>query len=255
MKHIFLILIVTLAIAGCSQTSTPLSTSNTIEGGGELQLLVKGSQSFNPNIEHGQINKYQVVISAPDLEEPVEAIFEGSAISGHIDGIPIGNDRTVTVNALNPNNATIRQGEQENVEIKGGETAQAEISLESVPIFTNLADGNNIANTRLIFKAFADPTSSVVIEEVVDQDAVNLVDASTSLSELNLDISTGLGQLAPSIQSSGEHKYRIKDLNTNRFSTITINLTDGSKYRPAPFFAAGNSLEPDTQGRVSCGTY
>ncbi|MFH1874099.1 MAG: hypothetical protein ABH859_02810 [Pseudomonadota bacterium] len=244
-----------IILASCGQTSGPLSTTNTTENGGRLQLTVKGSQSFNPNAPHGQIRKYQVVVSAPDLAEPVTAIFDGTATSGQINGIPVGSDRLVTVNALNPNSAIIRQGEQEGVQIKGGQTAQADITLESVPIFTNLANGNNIANTRLIFKAFADPASQVVIEDLSAQNAVSLVDASTSLPEVNLDISTGLGQLTPSLQPNGEHSYVIKDLNTNRSTTITVNLIDGSKLKPAPFFAAGSSLEPETQGRVSCGTY
>lgn len=224
-------------------------------GGGGLELVVKNAKSFNPSISHGMILNYRVTITADDLENPIVVNFDGSSTEGVINDVPAGENRSILVEAVNPNGAVIREGETEGVEVKGGEVADAEVSLEPVPIFTNLSDGNSLANTRLIFKVFAEPGSQIIVEELLNENQSPLLDASTLLPDVSLDQSTGLGFLSPSLQFCGEHTYIVRDLNTNRSSSVKVDLTDGAKGRAAPLFAAGGMMEPDLQGRVSCGTY
>ncbi len=222
---------------------------------GAMQLSVKGSKSFNPNVEHGRIVAYRVTITGDGMDEPVVAEFDGQATEGTIDGVPAGSGRRIAVEAVNPNGASIREGEAANVQVEGGRTADVEVSLESVPIFTNIADGNNVENTRLIFGIFAEPSGQVVIEETTNAAASILADAATNENEVALDVATGLGRFAPAMQSVGVKTYQVRNTATGRRSIVTVNLTDGSKRRGAPFLAGGDNSSPDARRRVSCGTH
>ena len=241
-------------LTSCGGTST--QNQSACEGTcGVVQLVVKGSKSFNPGIEHGRIVSYRVTISGEGIDSPIAAEFDGSATGGRIDGVPVGSNRQVTVEAVNPNSLVIRQGETAGVEIEGGKIVETEVALESVPIFTNIADGNTIDNTRLVFKIFADPTGDLVVEDVTADLVYILADASVSDTRVNLDASTGLGKLAPVLQPTGQRNYKVRNLATGRSSVITVNLSDGTKQKGAPFFAAGDKESPDARRRVSCGTH
>lgn len=223
--------------------------------GGMLQVVVKNAQSFNPNIEHGRVVAYQVTVTGEGIDTPIIAEFSGDAVEGVIDGIPAGDDRQVTVKAINPNNLTIKEGEKQDVSIAGGKVTETEIDLQSVPIFTNVADGNTIENTRLVFRIFSEPETSVVVEEIRADTPSQMVDAKTSKAEVNLDVSSGLGLMAPQLQPPGLHTYKVSDALTGRYSDVTINVVDGTKRRGAPFFAAGSAVDPLPRASLSSGTY
>jgi stage V sporulation protein SpoVS len=225
------------------------------KGGGILQVVVKNAQSFNPNIEHGRIVAYQVMVTGEGIDTPITAEFSGDAVEGVIDGIPVGEERQVSVKAINPNSLTIKEGEKQNISIAGGKVTETEIDLQSVPIFTNIANGNTIENTRLVFRIFADPQSSVAVEEIGTEISSQIVDTKTSKTEVNLDISSGLGELAPQLQPPGVHTYKVSDVLTGRYSEITVNLVDGTKRRGAPFFAGGSVTDPALRTSLSSGTY
>ena len=245
------IIILLFLISSCGVTSTPRATGN----GGSLLLVVKNSKSFNPNIDHGRIVNYRITVTGSDIDTPIVAEFDGAATWGQVDGIPVGEGREVIVEAINTNGLTIRQGEEANIQIKGGKVNDAEVTLQSVPIFTNIADGNSLDNTRLIFKVFSEPNNSVMVEEITGSSQETLIDASTSVPEINLDISTGLGRMAPALQQPGQRTYRIRNMNTGRSSTITVNLNDGTKRHGAPLFSAGDHGDPYPKRRLSCGTH
>ena len=247
MKNIIIILINLIFLTSCGGSSLSMGD------GGALKLIVKGAVSFNPNVEHGKIVSYRVTVKGLGMPAPVVAEFSGDAAEGVVTGIPIGEDREVIVEAINPNDLVIRQGEKQNVEIESGKVAEAEIILEPVPIFANIADGNTINNTRLIFSIFSDPSGHVVVEEITNNISAALVNASTSMPEVNLDAVTGLGKMAPEIQPPGQHSYQVKDLNTGRSSIINVVLVDGSKRKAAPFFAAGELGFNFSPSRVSHG--
>ncbi len=201
---------------------------------GSLAVVVTGAKSFNPRIEHGRIEKYSVTISGEGIEQPISAEFAGDAGSGLIEGVPCGENRSISVEAVNANGVKIRAGEEAGVEVSGGVNEVA-VEMEAVPIFANLADGNSIDNTRLIFKIFSDPTNPVTVEEIYDGEAKQLVDASLNTAEIHLDQSTGLGLMAPAVLSPGNHLFEVRDLVTGRSSLANVLLLDGSRRKGAPF--------------------
>lgn len=221
---------------------------------GVVGLVVRSAKSFNPGTEHGRIVSYRVTITGDGIASPIVAEFDGTATEGRIDGVPVGSDRQVAVDAVNPKGLVIRQGETP-VDIEGDGVANAEVTLESVPIFANIADGNIIDNTRLIFQLFAEPSGDIVVEDVTGGSSLALADASAADTAVNLDASTGMGRLSPVLQATGQHRYQVRNIVTGRSSVITVDVADGTKRRGAPFFAGGDNGSPDARRRVSCGTH
>ena len=242
-----LVIAVILFLSSCGEYAS-------IGSGGALHIVVKGAQSFNPLIEHGRIVTYRVTVTASELDPPLVAEFSGDAQEGIVSDVPIGNDIKVVVEAINPNGLVIREGEKQNISVEGGKIAEAEVNLQSVPIFANIADGNTIDNTRLVFKVFSSPTSVIVVEEITNDVSAVLLDASTSSSEFNVDATTGLGKMIPELQAPGLHSYKVRDVNTGRSSIISVILTDGTKRKGAPFFGAGDHSDPYLRRRLSSGT-
>ena len=228
---LIIILFFTAVIAACSSEGAKLDSSG--NSANLLAIKVVGAKSFNPNIAHGQIEKYTVTVEGEGIETPIVAEFDGTASEGVIDGVPAGGDRKITVEAINPNKSVIRAGETVGVSVGGGLT-EVSVEMQSVPIFANLADGASIENTRLTFELFSDPSHKVSVEEA---------GISANSNEINLDATTGMGEVRPPLISQGEHEFVVRDLETNRSSKIKLKVSDGVKRTPAPFVAGAVSSE------------
>lgn len=238
-----LALLALLALAGCGGGEFG-------QGGGALAIKVTGAQSFNPNIDHGVIDRYRVTVEGTDIEKPVVAEFEGHAEEGIVEGVPRGDDRLVSVKAINLNGVVIRAGESPGVHVGGGIT-DVDVALEAVPIFTNLASGNVVENTRLVMRIFADPAHPVAVEDVFGPSPEVLADASSGLSQIYTDRSTGRGMLVPALLPPGEHRFVIRDVLTDRSSQVSVLLLPGADRRPAPFVAAGSTGRHEHQRLIS----
>ena len=125
-------------------------------GDGSLSVVVSNSKSFDPRAQHGRVERYVVKIEGDGIADPILAEFSGEASEGVVEGVPAGDRRTVSVTAINPNGATIRAGETPGVSVGDGMT-EVSVDMQAVPIFTNLADGAILDNTRLVFRIFSDP--------------------------------------------------------------------------------------------------
>ncbi|MFA4971591.1 MAG: hypothetical protein WC683_03180 [bacterium] len=226
MKRIIALLAL-LALAGCGAGEFSGA------GGGMLAVRVRHAASFNPNIEHGRIEMYRVTVDGEGMERPIVATFDGNAEEGIVSGVPTGDNRTVAVEAVNPNDAVIRAGEAFGVKVNGGVT-EVPVDMEAVPIFTNIASGNTIDNTRLVFKLFSDPSNPVEVLEYEGDEQTALVDASTNLSEIYLDQSTGLGKFAPLPIRPGKREFEVRDMLTGRSHRAIVLMIDGTHRRPAP---------------------
>ena len=230
MKRI-LALLALLALAGCG-----LDQSGGL-GGGALAIKVTHARSFDPDTEHGRIERFRVAVSGEGIESPITAFFDGSAEEGIVSGVPTGKGRTVEVDAINPNEVVIRAGEAEGVKVDGG-VNEVDVDMEAVPIFMNIASGNTIDNTRLVFKIFSDPTNPVEVREMADGVERALVDAATSVSEIRLDQSTGTGRFAPALIDPGRREFEVKDMVTGRSHRVSVLVLDGTLRRPAPLVSA-----------------
>lgn len=205
--------------------------------GASLVVSVLGAKAFDARAEHGRIEKYEVLVTGEGIQRAVVAQFPGDASEGVIEGVPAGEGRRVDVRAVNPNGSVIRAGEAQGVRVGGGLTA-VEVTLEAVPIFTNLAQGNAVDNTRLVFSVFGDPEHPAIVEEVREEGAVPMLDAASGLPEFNLDAATGLGRLAPALLEPGKRTFSVTDLATGRRSLVGVRVVEGRGRRSAPIVSA-----------------
>lgn len=238
-----LLLVATLSSCGSGGGNSGMSDGVTdmnasANGAGEVGIIkavVTNSKSFNPNISHGQISEYKVTVTGDGIVDPIVATFDGNATSGLIENIPAGNKRHIKVTAINPNQVRIREGNLNDLEVGSDVVTEANVEMNSVPVFANLVDGSTIPNTRFIAKVFSDPSDEVVIEDEFNAKMVPLENTVTP------DIATGLANVAPPLMQAGTHKFTIKSTKTGLSTEVTINLADGVKQRPAPVINAGSA--------------
>jgi hypothetical protein len=240
-KHltIFVLLFLIVNFSACGTGSSGSPGGAYSGGSGTIKAVVTGSKSFNPNVSHGQIKKFKVTILAEDIAEPIMAVFDGTEESGVVEHVPAGLNRTIKIEAVNPNEKVIRAGETAGLEVIGGEEVLADVSMESVPVFANLADGSVIPNTRFVARVFSDPSDKVVIEDKFKGTTLPMFDLNSNDDELFPDAATGLVGFAPSPLAVGEHELTVKNARTGRANTVSIRITDGTKMKPAPLYSGG----------------
>lgn len=244
-----------LNLVGCGEGGPIVSLQHGCPGGecGKVKLSVSGSKSFNPAIDHGRIEAYRISIEGPGIEGKLIAVFPGDAEEGLIEGVPAGEGRAVRVNAINPNAVSIREGEAEDVTIGGGAVAEVDITMESVPIFTNIADGSIVENTRLIFRVFSDPSQAIVVEDMSASKAELLVNAPTASEGVSFDADTGLGTLAPTVLPPGKHTFTVRNAVTGRSSSASVRLLDGSMRKAASLVSTSDVALSGIMSRMRVG--
>lgn len=222
-----------LLLSSCGENPTDVR-----DGYASLAITIDGAKTFNPNVEHGRIDRYRVVIRGDHMDE-IAAEFDGDVDEAVIEGIPTGNGRSVFVEAINPNGLTIRAGESLGVKINSGFN-DVPVEIESVPIFANITDGATIENTRLAFRIFSDPMHPIAVDGVSDSESFAIVDAATNLHEIYADESTWLASISPRIMSEGEHVFEVRNLSNDRSSKVRVKLVDGERAVPAPLVSASS---------------
>lgn len=203
---------------------------------GDLAIRVSRDGDYDPNVSHGEIDRYVVQVTAGDMDPIVEE-FAGDAAFGVIRGVPTGADRQVKISVINPNSKTILEGEKGDVNIGGG-INDVEVLLESVPIIANIGDDATILNTRLRMEIFADPASPVSVTRNDGSAEMSIVDRSTSLSQFYTNESTWLASVSPGSIPEGWQVFTVMDMRNNRSSTVRVRVIDGENAVPAPFAAA-----------------
>jgi len=240
-----------LGLIGCGGSPTvALSGKYDCSDGscGNVRLLVNGTKASVLKSPYAQIQSFLVEVSGPGIDGSLSGEFPGDAEEGVIEGVPAGEDRLVSVSAINVDDDTIRAGETGGVSVQGGATSDVEIDLEAVPIFVNLGNDSIVENTRLVFRVFSESSGPLLITNSADTATTTLVDAATSAPEIYLDLSTGLGSLAPALIDPGAYTFKVSDPSTERFSEVDLRLLDGSKRKAAPLFSSSgvglNSSNP-----------
>ena len=236
----YICLLSLLVIAGCA---SPQSVAvSDCEGGdcGSVMLVVHNAKSIQGSSSYSRIQKYVVTVTGPGIAEPLTAEFPGDATEGVIEGVPAGKDRVVEVDAINEDDWTLREGEEDGVKVNGGSTANVDITLEAVPVFTNIAPESVVENTRLIFRVYSDDPDPVVIEDLFNAQSDLIVDPSTSVPELDLDQSTHLGLLSPRVRPIGNHEFTVRSTANGRSNTAKVRLLDGALRKGAPFVAGSD---------------
>ena len=210
---------------------------------GSTTLIIKGTS--------GEINHYVVTISGEDIVSPIEKEIGADATNATIDGIPVGEQRSVTVAAYNGDGKKVREGEVGDIVIRPALITDVAITLDTVPIFVNLEDGRVIPADRLVFHLLSDPEDQLMIENETAAGPSPLVNASTGLTKIKLDTSSGSARWIPNQLALGEHRLTLRSLVTGRSSTANIRVVEPTSNRPAPLFSAGTLAERADQAQLS----
>lgn len=227
-----------IALAACSgggQGEAEFSNKN-------LALTVSGSKSFNPNVIHGQIDYYQLTVTADDLTAPFTERFSGEASSGKMVGIPTGTNRTVLVEAVNPNGLVIRRGKAEGVTISPGLMSHVEIVMHTVPIFTNVANKSTVTAGRLSFGIFGEPGTSLEVLEVDGETPETIMDSESGNAFVDTSPPDGLFRHRPAEEfEAGVKTFQVRDRNTDEATEVTLLLCDDT-IRPGIAVTAGGTV-------------
>lgn len=248
MKENRLIIALLLFIVGCSSNGP--DTSDVSQG--SLNVNVYDAKTFNPNIDHGVIAKYEVTVEADDIDVPIKLVLEADAEGAVIEGVPAGSDRKVTIRAYNQNGMNIRMGESDGVEVVGGEVSDSEIEMNAVPIFTNVKNGSIIPNTRLKMQIFADPKNKLVLQSQYDEsDNDTLFNISPEYRNESVIYNNDLFNYSPQILIPGKYEFQINDPETGYGSSVNITITDGEHARGAKLYSGGIVFTEDDNLKLS----
>lgn len=236
-RDCFAALAMTAVLAACGGgAGSPALVMAPGSGSGQVALAITGAKSFNPLITPGQITQYDITISGEGFE-PVKTVVAGDATEATIAGIPTGAHRMVHVAAVNPNQQMIREGEAVDVEIPADAVAAVPITLQAVPVITNVADGAIVTNSRLRFSIFSDPASLVELTSSTGEASAVLTDVVENRPIVATDAATGVAAFVPPKLAPGDYLLTVRDAKTGRKSQVNLVVTDGSRERAAPLRA------------------
>lgn len=242
-----LLLIITMFFSSCLSSS----------GGGDGIVAVAvynahrpaGLAADEPLPEVLQVETFRVLI-AGDKMDPVEVFFPGDASGGSIKGIKRGENRAVLVEAINKFGQVVRRRQITGVKISGGKETPIVASLLSVPIVTNLKDGNLVTQTRLVFQGYAEPGGSLEVEDDFNGSPSIVPDLSTSASMISPSLSLGGFTFKPPVLPLGTHTFTLRDPESGEESQITLTLVRPGRQPGIGISATGKiiSAATDTSG-------
>lgn len=201
-------------------------------------------------------NAFRVVISGADFAPPIEVSFPGDATGGTISGIPIGDDRTVLIEALNTEGQVIRKRELQGISIAGGAATSVQATLLSIPWVTNITDGSVVPLNRLVFKGYGEPAGGVEVIDHFAEVSASLSDITTAQETISPSLSDGSFSFRPKTLSPGRHTFEFRDPQSKESSKLTVTLVTAHRV-PGTFveFGGAVSLQSTTNLGINEGQF
>ncbi len=175
-----------------------------------------------PSIQ--QVTNFRVTITGPDIEEPVVETLAANDATLEISDLAEGDQRTLVVEALNRNDFVVRRGQVEDLTITKEPPEPVTVSLNTVPLFTNLKEGNRIIVSRLRMLGVGEPGNSLEIDDQTTGDPQVLLNVSSSDSVVQPSMTAGDFSFLPPELSLGWHTFMIRDLDNGEKSEVRVRL-------------------------------
>lgn len=228
-KIFWTLLILTLGAAITSCTgSTPngLPSSQT----GFLSLSLNETQEFNPNVSHGEIDRYKVTITGSTLIAPIVKYYEAGTTSASFDGFADGATLTVLIEYINANGLTVRRGQSQTLTITAGQTTAAAVDVNNVPVFANVRDGATVYNNRFVPEVFAPGAIEFQVSDFFNASESILTDVDSGLASFSINEDDPTSTLSINVPelSAGDHELTVTDTDTGESSTITVTILEGA---------------------------
>lgn len=187
-----------------------------------------------------KVRRFRIIVEGTDLSEPFELALPVETQKTLLADIPEGQTRILTVEALNLYGEVVRRRRLEGITIDKEIREPIVVSLLTVPLFTNLRDGNVVVVSRLEILGVGEPGGRVEIEDQHQGTAEMLVDQSTG--QLRLSTSQDLGQfgLVPPSLGLGLHLFRVRDVETGEQSEKLVRLIPAGSMPGSALTAVGH---------------
>jgi len=233
MKQFIHILILATLIVSCGSGS---GKSNP----GQLYLRFVENHEFNPNADHGRIEKFKVTITGDDLESSIVQTFPYGTDRVEFDNFAGGSTVQVLIEAINPNSYVIRRGRSEDIFIKGGQANEAIVSINNVPVYANVKDGSLVNANRFVPKIFAPGGLEFEMLDAFNGSENVLTDQVTneSVFSVSADTDSSVRTIYTPFFSEGSHQLMVQDTDTGEATTISLTVYQPDR-RPVLHTTAG----------------
>jgi hypothetical protein len=195
----------------------------------ELTLVIENalapaglSAESLPNIQ--RVSRFVVTVTGEDLEEPVVINLDSDTTGTSLEDLPEGTSRTLLVEALNAEGIVVRRRQIDGVTIDKDNTEPIVVSLNTVPLFTNIRNGNRVIVDRLLMLGVGEPGGSLEINDEYGGSTAALIDIAVGDSVITPSIDMGDFSFLPSVLSQGMHTFTLSDLDTGESSKVTVRL-------------------------------
>ncbi len=198
-----------------------------------------------------QVKKFRVYVTGSGISVPIllEATPDGAGIS--LKDIPEGDQRTLLVEALNNENMVVRRKEIKNITIDKQKLEPITVSLNTVPIFLNLRNGNRVIVTRLMMQGSGEPNHQIEVQDASFNQSLVLKDNQTGLEFAEAKLSLGQFNFLPPELALGRHTFILRDLTNGESSQVTVRLAPPGSLPGTGIVSFGQSKSPAiTSGAV-----
>lgn len=172
-----------------------------------------------------KVSRFVVTVTGDDMEEPVVINLNADTSGTNLDEIPEGAERIFLVEALNAEDVVVRRKMITGITIDKDQAETIVVSLNTVPLFTNVRDGNRIIVNRLKLLGVGEPGGSLEIMDGEEGSTGVLMDVSVGESVITPSLSVGDFNFQPPELALGMHTLTLRDLDTNEQSQVTIRIT------------------------------
>ena len=112
-----------------------------------------------------QVSRFVVTVTGDDITEPVVIPLTVDTTGTSLEDIPDGASRTFLVEAFNSEGIVVRRRQISGITVDQDSTEPIVVSLNTVPLFTNLRDGNSVIVTRLMLLGLGEPGNSLEVDD------------------------------------------------------------------------------------------
>jgi hypothetical protein len=229
--RMFVVLLLSLLMLHCGQAG---DGGHVVVGDGAATLAIYRSQS---SAVHPMLEAHRVIVRiSGDSFDTLEFAFAADVTELLMEGIPSGRDRYVTVAVENIREQVVRMGEQSDVDIASDGVTDVTMTLDAVPIFTNVVDGSIVANTRFRPEVITAPGHTIHVRYQRDGGFDEpLIDAALGTDAIVTDPDVGVAAIATPPLAPGQYHLVVRDAETARTSQAELTIVDGTQRRSAPF--------------------
>ena len=209
---------------------------------GHLQFSFKSAVRVTDDSQYGVVQQYRITVTGEKMPVAIVRSYDAGTSAAQFDGLPAG-PVDITAEVINIYDAVIRRGVAKDVVVHGGETVPVSLTVNPVPIFTNLVDGARIPENRFVPKIYFPAAGTVELVELTADGSKQLTNVLTNESGFSLSIGDGspLFTLAVNPMLPGEHELEVRDVATGESSQVHVEILPQSN-RPVLPTSAGSYL-------------